>query len=1143
MKHTITMKHIITLFTALLLAPLAALQAQSPQKESDAGTAFLLSAETEESRLRDAVGAMRAPDAARRFYILEGANPDDIMTALRYFGERREAMKNVVDVRLLRDQGALGMAKRANGVPLPLLVAAIRDVPVASLALPAAADAVTRFVEAGQATAVILECGEMGARSPSADAGFPVLYGEVTTHDGNRLTRSPQGLSVLKGGYTRSLVTLRFALDGQVKPGEYDVWPGFTLGGIGHQQFTVRAGADANDLMTRVVFGQGNAESWVASWQKGRPIRIYPQDRFLEITVQGMQTDQKILDDFILVQRAPMPEGLTEESSAWRVAVEGFKATAPKRRIWILEGAQAADSDPFYRQLAALPRNLQDACAASIFLGAEAESLARQTGTDRRPALMVLDDRYALRGVLSAPATADQVTAFLASATAGGPAPGPFPTRPAVAQAASKPVDKGIVPEWLTVSGWSGPAGLALWGLEAEARTRPNPGDPCAVSRFDSNLAKNWTVTAGSDGGLVVLESKSGDYTWARGVGYGNVYLEAERGMDCVLHLAHTGIGTAGWLDGRPLVFDRDPAPPADFARLQELQPSSGGTSTGVTDQGNKIEVRLGHSVAPQAAPLSLKAGRNRLLLKLITQKPGGQVFAFAARLMDAEGKAPAGLLAQVSDPDCALDIEATARRLTQRVTVDAPANLPRAGEPLKLKYELRLEGDTDLPVAPFDARLVLEITDYDGREVMRRETTHRFPGAVEFDLGKAPARGYYAVLPALYTPDGTLIMNGVPDGFSVIGGTAAQSARRERKKMAVTNYFMGTGEGAEYQTAFPWMTRMGIYRNIGSNPEWPIELAEAAQADEITLTMDFWDIHNSYTQAYRDELAKRAAPYTRYFKSFNEVDIHPTVRGTPERWVARTRGEYEAVKAVRPDSVYVGGSLVRPGSDDWFTECLKLGLDRYIDVWDVHCYPQRPPVLEGSMANSPNETERGVETCYKRLGRSNDKPFWIGETGARCSHGHDARRWQADTVAKMIACTLSREDFHYIAFLVPWMASHAGTHAGPSAGAFDIPTAHMPGEAAYYTASALIDGFDYVRLDLGPDIQAARFGETIMLWSTGAEHDVVLPLDNQEPRVRVDVVGRVRDLTVPPDGQAAIRVTQSPVYVLTREAYERLTD
>lgn len=712
-----------------------------------------------------------------------------------------------------------------------------------------------------------------------------------------------------------------------------------------------------------------------------------------------------------------------------------------------------------------------------------------------------------------------------------------------VASAAPERLENGTPRSWLTASRWLGPAGLSLWGLDAEARTRPNPGDPCAVSQYDVGLRTNWTATVASEDGLVVLDAKTLNYSWGLGVGYAHLYLDVAKDMDCALRLSHTGIGTQGWLDGRALNFATDTSPPADFARLRTLASRGGDTALGVTDQGGKINVRLGRSAPPQSAPLKLRAGRHRLLIKMITQQPAGQVFAFMARFTQEGEPAPAGVSAQLSDPDCALELQAEARRLTSRITVDAPANLPHAGQPLKLRCDLQHIGETRPPIVPFEARLVVEVTDFDGQEVLRREITRQFPGVAEFDLGDAPDRGYYAVQATLHTPDGRLIMACVPDGFSVIGGTAGPFDRRERKKMAVTFYFMGAGAKAIYKTAFPWMTRMGIYRNIGSSPDFPIELGEAAKAAGIMLSMDFWDIHNAYTQKHREELASRAAPYTRWFKSFNEVDIHPGVRKTPEHWVARSKGECEAARKARPDAFFVGGSLVRPGADTWFTECLKLGLDQYVDAWDVHVYPKSPPVLEGSLSNSANESDRGVLACYERLKKKNIKPFWIGETGARASNGQDARCWQADTIAKMVACACSRSDFQYIGFLYPWDPAHTGTHSGPGARTGDIPVAHMPGEAAYYTASALIDGFDYTRLDFGPGIQAARFGETIILWCTGPARDLAIPLPGDKPWAIVDVVGRATHLAKNSDGASAtFRLTKSPVYVLPKDTYRQLT-
>ena len=987
----------------------------------------------------------------------------------------------------------------------------------------------------------ILEPGPRGEQSPPDREGIPLVHGRLTRHDAERVSSSPDVLHLHRKGHNQVSGTLRFELGDAIAPGQYDLWTLFTIGGVAEQTFTVSAGPSPEEARTRVRFQQRNVASWKAEWQRGGALTLYPQDRIIEIEVTGMQSDCKTLADFALVQREPLPRGVTAGNGAWRAAVEVLSAPSPTWRILVLEGEYASPADPFLRCLAEADEELRDDCAAAILFGQQAGDLAVKLGVERRPALLWMDSHWALRGMLTAPATAADVAGFVVAVTAAGPAPGPLPKRPKQSADEFRPLAATGPLEWLAVSGWCGPAGLSLWGLETEPRTRPNPGDPCAVSRFDSKLLTQWNAVAASpETRLVVVEEKTGNYTWPRGVGYAHVYLDVEKDTEVELRLAHTGIGTQGWLDGQPLAFERDPSPPTLFDALHKLAPDAGEEATvGTSDQGGSIEVKLGRATKPQKAAMTLSAGHHRLLLKFVHRHRKDETLAFAACLQDAAGQTPSGIRTRLSDPECDLSLQAEARRLTSKATVNAPGNLPHQGQPLVLRYELQLAGETDLPVIPFDARLALSVTDYDGKEVMRRDVTRQFPGVVEFDLGPAPERGYYAVHATLRTPDGQLILLPPPDGFSVIGGSAAQFARRARKKLAITYYFMAP---TMYKTAFPWMTRMGIYRNIGSSPGFPVELAEAARAAGITLTMDFWDIHNAYSQEKRQALARKAGPYTRWFKSFNEVDIHPKVRRTPEQWVARTRGEYEAVKAALPDSVYVGGSLVRPASDDWFTECLKLGLDRYIDVWDVHCYPQYPPVLEGSMSNSPNETELGVETCYQRLGRSNDKPFWIGETGARCSHGHDARRWQADTVAKMIACTLSREDFHTIGFLWPWTFPHSGTHSGPQANVSDIPTAHMPAEAAYYTAGALIDGFDYTRLELGPDIQAARFGATVMLWSTGKTREIGVPLKGDGPWLVVDVVGRVRSLPADENGNATVTLDGSPRYILTRPDYERLT-
>jgi len=102
----------------------------------------------------------------------------------------------------------------------------------------------------------------------------------------------------------------------------------------------------------------------------------------------------------------------------------------------------------------------------------------------------------------------------------------------------------------------------------------------------------------------------------------------------------------------------------------------------------------------------------------------------------------------------------------------------------------------------------------------------------------------------------------------------------------------------------------------------------------------------------------------------------------------------------------------------------------------------------------------------------------------------------------------------------------------------------HKPGEAALYTASALIDGLPYRAFDAkDANIQAAYFGDTLMIWRT----DEAVSNWRQQPNsgkswVLVDVVGRIQELTVDASGNANIPISGSPVYVLSRAEYERLT-
>jgi hypothetical protein len=463
----------------------------------------------------------------------------------------------------------------------------------------------------------------------------------------------------------------------------------------------------------------------------------------------------------------------------------------------------------------------------------------------------------------------------------------------------------------------------------------------------------------------------------------------------------------------------------------------------------------------------------------------------------------------------------------------------------VNLRYNKEKLNETNvvIPFVPFQGKLNIRVLDYNGKEVIQKTLKGLFPTELTIDFDKTFDVGYYAVKTAIYDEKDNLVRVLPLDGFSVIRGSIAQTERKSQKKMSTTYYFFGTEKNPLFVNGnradtFTWMKKMGIFRNVGSTPGFNKELWEEVKKNELMFTVDFWDYHSSESNEYKKQLAKDAGQYTSWFKSFNEIDI-VSQRPTPEKWVERTKWEYEAVKAVNPEYTYIGGSLVRVSKNDWFERCLQLGLDKYQDAWDVHAYPQTPPTLDASLSNSPDETELGVINTYKKIGRVNLKPFWVGETGARSSHGIDARRWQAEAVTKMTAWANARTDVPIISFLIPWTSNRHNA----SGGFGDIQTGHMPAEAAYYTVSALIDGMPYRRIyPPDPQMQAAYFGETLLVWSTGATKEWQLRLTQPGPWLLVDVVGRITPLPVDADGIANITVSNSPVYVIRQENYDKFT-
>ncbi|MDO9235601.1 MAG: hypothetical protein Q7U28_06140, partial [Aquabacterium sp.] len=721
---------------------------------------------------------------------------------------------------------------------------------------------------------------------------------------------------------------------------------------------------------------------------------------------------------------------------------------------------------------------------------------------------------------------------------------------------------KGGVPDaWLAGGVQDGLAGVSVFGLDNETVLRPNPGQPYLSLQMMGGEMRDWHSAATAANGVADIEANTQhSYGWSRGSGYAQLYLHVDKATQALLHLKQSGIKTLIWLDGQPFNLADDPNPPSGFSSSPGEQVKK--RLKGLTTEGLPVTALPDRSEAPQLATLNLSQGWHSLLVKLVMQHDKNQRFYFAGLFTDPANQPLDSIKTQLTDPTADLALNRIAARLRPLVFADAPANLPHPGDALKLRVDMRwhpvLE-ETGLPepLPRFRAKLRLRLVDYGGNEVAVREISDQFPGQVEADFGKLSESGYYAVYSSLHTPDGKLIMNYPADGFSVVRGAAEQKRRLDKKKLWNNDYYaLADGDNSFMQEGgyFFWLARMGIYQSYGSYPGFdPQYRAQWERAKQLGLVL-FADSSGDSNwlndnPADGQNFINTAAAFTRFFKSTNEIDIRPDAEWQklrdPAHWVQRAQWEYEQAHKQRGDAHYVGGSLVRPGDKEgagpWFKQVLQLGLDRYQDAWDVHAYPQQAPRFGGVIGNSGNggsEDEQGVLAAYASLGRKNSLPFWLGETGAKAMHGLTGRRWQAEQVAKMIAWVNSRSDYLGLAFCIGHEYDLAYGRI------WDYSMGHKPGEAALYTAGALIDGLPYQTVDAkDANIQAAYFGSTLMIWRTDeAVGNWRQRLDPGKPWVLVDVVGGLRELAIDAAGYANIPISASPVYVLARSDYERLT-
>ena len=1010
---------------------------------------------------------------------------------------------------------------------------------------------------------LVLGFGKEPLRKHGDEPNVFALAGKIISAEGAESSNiGASDANIMKKGFGSWGAVFQFDLQQDVPAGFYNFNAKYKSGGEVsqvRQSFVVKAGPDEQNLGERGVFQTVNRNPWNYQWVKGHgTFAIFPGDKVVQIVNSGKADGAKIFNAFVLGMENPLPAWMSSEQGMLRSKFLSMGKNVEKsdKILYLLDGKGEGDKILFEGLCQDSQKSWYESTPIRYLLGAEAESMSRDLNLPGLPSALIVDSDRKVLGVLNRPESIEKVMQFMSDPSKGGL----IPSYPELKQPEPAVLVDGSPKQWLVATGWPGHCGVGHWGVDAESYQRPNPGDLYAYGYYTmGNRTGRWEERqTGENGVCKITEKLAESFAWGKCTSYAVVYLHASEDIKAVLHFQHSGIESAVFLDGTDIPLQADSSPSYTLPRQNKAE---GQQVIKRNDNEIHDDVVIPQSAqTPLMANLNISKGSHCLILKLVHAQNQGETVLFTGKLTGADGSQLPGIRTQVCDPTAVLGIAKAAAGLWPSLTMEnIPGNLPRPGEQLTLVADMRviksfIAGWLPKVFLPINATLRVTMKDYNGKEIKTFEAKGIFPNIIRMDLGKAPSAGYYSLTPSLYTADGRFIHRFHPDGFSVVLGNSAQKERLEKKELWNSWYY---ALNDQWDTFAPWLERTGLLKNQGSFPGTPKEetLAkwEDAKKRGITLVGDFAGDSNWMNNSEKDAqgIVDILPKYTRYFKSVNEIDgrtndeeWNPTTN--PEQWVKRAKWQYEALHKARPDTIFFSGSLYCSavhrkkektlGPYDWFKKCLELGFDNYIDAWDVHAYPQFAPRLEAaSVSNSQNETDLGVLKVMSELGKKNTKPFMLGETSAMVWHGFAGMRWQAATVAKMAAWTNSREDWMGIAF--------CAAHHNRRITAEEYGMSHNPGEAAIYTAGALIDGFPYRRLTTeDKEIQAAYFGDTFMIWRADDKtSDWKMKLEGAGPWVIVDVVGQAKPLEVK-DGEAKFQIGTSPVYILTRENYEKLT-
>jgi len=420
-------------------------------------------------------------------------------------------------------------------------------------------------------------------------------------------------------------------------------------------------------------------------------------DRWLEINNTGKADGAKVFDAFLLKLETPLGDWMNATQANARNRFLALTKAVPdaKQRLIVLDGKTGKDEVLFRGLALDTARPSYEKLSVSYLIGPEAETLAHSLNLPTLPVAVMTDDHHSILGVLAQPKSDQDVPEFLTDPGKVGKCPHRLrliQTRPNHLRAAYRK------PGWWVVYRTAYPV-CPFLDWDSETVLRPNPDQPYLGLQMMGGEMRAWRIATTQANGIADIEANTRhSYGWSRGSGYAQLYLHVDQTTEALLHLQQSGIKTAAWLDGQPVKLADDPKPPAGFSSSVEQFKT---LLHGLTTEGLVATALSDRPEAPQIGTLNLSKGWHSLLVKLVMQHDQGQRFYFAGLFTNPAGQALDSIKTQLTDPDANLALNKIAARLRPLVFVDAPANLPHPGDPIKLRVDMRWHSileETSLP-------------------------------------------------------------------------------------------------------------------------------------------------------------------------------------------------------------------------------------------------------------------------------------------------------------------------------------------------------------------------------------------------------------------------------------------------------------